>query len=275
MRLTPPIRFALLAILLGACSGGDEAPATVGAPAAGGAEEPAARSAPAAAPRDDARAEADPSLPAGTVRGVITLAGTPPARKPIAMGGVAGCQHDGQVLTESVVAEGGKLANVFVHVKQGLAAEHVPPPPADPAVLDQRGCVYVPHVLGVRAGQPLVVHNSDPASHNVNARPKRPKNDAFNKVQPPKGADIQVVFPEPEVAISFECNLHPWMRSWVAVVENPFFAVSGQDGGFEIAGLPPGRYVLEAWHEVYGRRSLAVELPEAGGARVEIGYAAK
>ncbi|HVS10952.1 MAG TPA: carboxypeptidase regulatory-like domain-containing protein [Planctomycetota bacterium] len=269
------VRFALLAVLLAACSGGEqpEAPAPTAAAAEG--EEAPARATPAGQARDAARAEADPSLPAGTVRGVITLAGTPPPRKPIAMGGVAGCQHDGEVLTESVVASGGKLANVFVRVKDGLAAEDVPPPPVEPAVLDQRGCVYVPHVLGVRAGQPLVIHNGDPASHNVNARPKRPKNEAFNKVQPPQGADIQVVFPEPEVAISFECNLHPWMRSWVAVVENPFFAVSAADGGFEIAGLPPGRYVLEAWHEVYGRRSLPVEVPESGGARVEIGYTAK
>jgi plastocyanin len=194
------------------------------------------------------------------VKGVVHFEGQAPERKPIDMKVAGGCHAGGTVLTEQVIVNDGRLQNVFVRVKSGLAGWIVPPAPSTPVVLNQQGCVYTPHVLGARVGQPIEIQNSDDATHNVNARPKRRKNEDFNQLQLAGSAPLTRTFGEEEVAVSFECNLHPWMNAWVAVVDHPFFAVSGADGSFAIEGLPPGDYELEAWHERLGRATTRVSV---------------
>jgi hypothetical protein len=176
-------------------------------------------------------------------------------------------------LTEDVIVANGGLQNVFVHVKSGLDGWIVPAASAEPVVLDQEGCMYRPRVLGIRVGQKLVVENSDGATHNVHSRPDR--NEGFNRTQPPGGAPVEWVAEKAEVMIPFGCDIHPWMKSWVSVREHPFFAVSGADGSFTIAGLPPGEYTLEAAHEKLGKKTGKVTLSPSGTAEIEFVFTAK
>jgi plastocyanin len=122
-------------------------------------------------------------------------------------------------------------------------------PPSQPEVIQQKGCMYQPHVVAVRANQPLEVINEDPTSHNIHAIPAN--NREWNKAEPP-GAKIDEAFAREEIAIPVKCNVHPWMHSYVAVFKHPYFAVTGKDGSFNLESLPPGTYTIEAWHEKLG-----------------------
>lgn len=254
MRLAPPIGLVLLTF---ACDSGSE---------------PAASAPPPIPPK----VEADPSIPSGVIRGVALFEGEAPPRRPIATGGAPGCEGHGTLLSESAVVADGRLANVFVVARSGFDEASVPPPSPEPAVLDQLGCSYVPHVLAVRVGQPLHVRNSDPTAHNVNAKPKRPQNEAasFNSTQAPGSPEIEVRFEASETQVPFGCDIHPWMRAWVHAVAHPWHAISAADGTFEIAGLAPGRYRFEAIHEWLGTRSFEVDLTPEHGARVTLAWRA-
>jgi hypothetical protein len=132
--------------------------------------------------------------------------------------------------------------------------------PTEPAKLDQQGCHYIPHVIGVRAGQPLEVSNSDNTLHNVHGMPR--ENREFNQGQLVKGVKNTVVFNTPEVLIPFKCDVHAWMNAYVGVVEHPYFAVTAAGGAFELRGLPPGTYTIDAVHEKLGRQSQQITLAE-------------
>jgi plastocyanin len=206
----------------------------------------------------------------GSVRGVVRFAGEAPPRKPLAIAGTAGCRHDTPPLSERVIVTQGRLANVFVYVSAGLEGWTLPAAPEAAVHLDQQGCVYVPHVAGIQVGQTLRVHNGDQATHNVHVRATR--NQSFNVSQPPGGADIERTFDRPEVMVPVVCDIHPWMKSFLGVVEHPFFAVSAEDGTFSIAGLPPGEYTLTAWHEAYDRRKVRVTVQAGQEATVELAF---
>ena len=143
----------------------------------------------------------------------------------------------------------GRLPNVLVHVKSG-AEKYAFATPAEPVTLDQAGCVYKPHVLGIMAGRTLKVISNDATTHNVHAMPRN--NAEWNPSQPPGAAPIEKTFTNPEVMIATMCNQHPWMRADVGVVGNPFYAVTGDDGTFTIKGLPPGTCTIEAWSAIDG-----------------------
>jgi plastocyanin len=160
-------------------------------------------------------------------------------------------------LSEGIIVSKGKLENVFIYVKQGLENYALPKRSA-PAVLDQRGCRYVPHVLGMVAGQTLRVLNSDKAEHNVHPMPR--DNTEWNESQMPGGAPKEHVLEHPELLLPITCNQHPWMKMYVNVVSNPFFAVSDGQGRFSISGLPPGEYTIEAVHEKLGTQSAKVKV---------------
>jgi plastocyanin len=157
-----------------------------------------------------------------------------------------------------LIAADGGLKNVFVHVKQGLDPAYSFAMPSAPVVLDQKGCIYTPRVIGVRAGQPLEILNSDDTLHNVHALPMA--NQDFNTSQ----KKVSRTFTVQEVMVRFKCDVHPWMFAYVGVVAHPFFAVTDASGAFELKGLPPGTYTLEAWHEKFGMRTATVTIDPKG-----------
>ena len=159
--------------------------------------------------------------------------------------------------SEAVVVNNGKLANVFVYVKEGLPTGQSTPP-SQPVVLDQQKCRYVPRVLGVMVGQPFEVTTHDQAIHNVHPMPS--KNSQWNETQMPDDKPIVKKFTAPEMMIRMQCNQHPWMRAYVNVMTNPYFAVSKPDGSFEIKNLPPGEYTLAAVHEKFGEKTMKIKV---------------
>jgi hypothetical protein len=190
----------------------------------------------------------------GTITGTVAYNGTPPAPKKIDTSADAVCgQKNPNLETDDNKVTNGKLANVFVYIKEGTLADGSKigglefEIPTEPVVLDQSGCHYVPHVLGIRANQTLKITNSDPTTHNIHPSPKI--NEEWNQGQPAGGAALEKKFSRAEVLIPVKCNQHPWMKSYIGVLKHPFFAVSAADGTFTIKGVPPGTYTVVAWHE--------------------------
>ncbi len=206
----------------------------------------------------------------GAINGTVNYSNGDPDTA-IKMGADPVCAglHSEPVQTETVVAEAGKLANAFVYVKEGLSGSFSPP--ADSQLLNQEGCRYTPHVSGIMTGQTLVIRNSDPTLHNVHALPT--KNEEFNQGQPFQNMELEKQFMAPEVMVRFKCDVHPWMAAYMGVVDHPFFAVSGADGSFSIAGLPAGDYVLEAWHETLGTQTQSVSVGADGAVDVAFDFA--
>jgi hypothetical protein len=169
-----------------------------------------------------------------------------------------------------VVNENGTLRNVFVYVKSGLEGKTFAVP-GDPVELDQEGCLYKPHVLGIQANQELKVISSDKTTHNIHPLPK--VNREWNISQPPGADPIMRTFTRPEATIPVKCNQHPWMRAYIHVLSHPFYGVSGEDGGFKLEGLPPGDYELEAVHEEYGAMTQKVTVPANGSAPADFAFA--
>lgn len=234
---------ALAGILFVAGCGNKEAPAEQPA-------TPSASTAPAAAPATPI----DPAT-AAAVSGTVKLEGAAPKAAMIDMSQDPACK--GMNMAENVVANGGNLANVFVYVKEGLGNRTFDVP-KDPVVLDQSGCKYHPHVMGVMAGQTVRIVNDDPTTHNIHPTPK--DNREWNESQAPKATPLEKIFAREELMLPVKCNQHPWMRMFVNVVKNPFYAVTGPDGKFEIKGLPPGEYTLAFVQEKYGEQTQKVTL---------------
>jgi len=195
-----------------------------------------------------------PSGQEGSIVGTISFQGAAPAPKAISMEQDPVCASSNpNAAAEDLVVNGDKVQNVFVYIKEGktdkganIAGFSFDPPPT-PATLDQHGCHYVPHVLGIQVKQPFQVVNSDATSHNVNVQAA--KNEKFNQGQGPGAAPIDKKFQRAEVLIPVKCNQHPWMKAYIGVVKHPFYAVTKEDGSYEIKGVPPGTYTVVAWHE--------------------------
>ena len=196
------------------------------------------------------------------VTGHVKLDGKPPEMRTIDMSGQKECaaQHPDPVTEETVVVgEAGELKNAVVSLKkdddQEIAGE--PAVTKDPAVLDQKGCMFEPHVLTMRAGQTLIIKNSDPFAHNTHTQST--VNSPFNMGMPTANAGEKALDqPKAPETFKVKCDLHPWMTGWIAVFDHPYFAVTGDDGTFVIKGLPDGTYTLEAWHERYGVKTAKV-----------------
>lgn len=158
-------------------------------------------------------------------------------------------QHAAPALMQEVETnKKGDLQDVIVFISDGLG-DRTFDPPSQPVVIEQKGCLYEPHVLAMQANQPLEVVNADPVMHNIHPMPSN--NREWNKAEVP-GSKIDESFPRPELAIPVKCNLHPWMRGYIAVFKHPYFMVTGKDGSFDLSHLPPGSYTLTAWHEKLG-----------------------
>ena len=213
----------------------------------------------------------------GSVTGTILFTGTPPPSPVIdtsmdpacAMGGA------GKFTAEQYVVTNGKLANVFVYVKSGPAAAMMSGQVTAPVVMDQRGCRYVPHVIGVQQGGYVEFRNSDVTMHNIHTMPTSVGNETIDISQGPKGAPVAKQFQKPELMIPVRCNNHPWMNAFINVAPTPYFAVSGADGKFEVRGLPPGDYVLGAMHEKLGEKTMNVHVTPNAAVKAEFGFAVK
>jgi len=195
---------------------------------------------------------------AANITGTVKFSGTAPKAQKIAMDADAYCktQHTTPVMTEDVVVNpNGTLKFVYVYVKSGLGDKKFPAP-TDPVVFDQKGCMYSPHVVAVQVGQPLMIRNSDGVLHNIDVRPA--SNQPFNIGQPVQGMETKKSFATPEVMIPVKCDVHPWMHGWIGVQDHPFASVTDETGAFSLKNLPPGTYVIEAWHEKYGTSTQTV-----------------
>jgi len=201
--------------------------------------------APAATPIDQATV--------GSVSGSVKFDGAAPRAQKIDMSQDPACKGANEA--ENVVVDKGNLANVFVYVKDGLGNRTFDVP-KDPAVLDQNGCRYHPHVLGVMTGQTVQIKNDDPTTHNIHPTPK--DNREWNESQPPQAAPIEKTFAREEILLPVKCNQHPWMKMYINVVKSPFYAVTGPDGKYEIKGLPPGDYTIAFVHEKLGTQEQKV-----------------
>jgi plastocyanin len=190
----------------------------------------------------------------GSITGKISYSGTAPEAKKISTDADPACSAKSPNLTtEEWVVKDGKLANTFVYIKSGTiaggskVADYSFPTPSAPVALDQNGCHYKPHVLGVMVNQDINITNSDPTTHNIHFTPK--SNPDWNQSQPNGAAPMTHKLARAEVLVPVKCNQHPWMKSYIGVLKHPFFAVSSEDGSFEIKGVPPGKYTVVAWHE--------------------------
>jgi hypothetical protein len=189
---------------------------------------------------------------AADITGKVKLKGTPKPEIPIDMASSAdkfcGAAHPTPVTTRHyVVGPDNGLANVFVYIKEG--AKPTPATGAQP-LLDQKGCMYEPYVIGAVTGQKIKIQNSDPTMHNIHATPKI--NKEFNLAQPVKGMVTERSFDTPEVLVRMMCNVHGWMFAYIGVVDHPYFSVTEKDGSFKISGLPAGDYTIEAFHQKIG-----------------------
>jgi plastocyanin len=222
-------------------------------------------------------AAAPPLQQGATVTGRVKFTGTRPTNPRIDMSEEAACKAKyttAPPTAETVVVNAnGTLGNVFVYVKAGLPAGAKYPTPATPVVIDQDGCRYHPHVLGIMVGQTLEIRNSDPVLHNIKA--KATKNRPFNVSQPSAGIKTNRTFAAPEVMVALECNVHGWMNAFLGVLPHPFYAVTGTDGSFSLKGLPPGTYTIEAWHEKYGTQTATVTVAATGSKTQDFTFAAR
>jgi plastocyanin len=195
---------------------------------------------------------------AGTITGAALYEGKVPNLKPLAVAAEPMCakKHPTVPNEALVLGAGNAMANVVVRVVGGLPAGKSYPAPTTPVTMDQVGCQYVPHVIGLMVGQPFKVLNSDGVLHNVHALPK--VNKPFNMAMPPTRKEATESFAKEEGMFVVKCDVHPWMQSYIGVFSHPFFAVTGTDGKFTIANLPAGTYEVEAWHEKLGTQKTSV-----------------
>ncbi len=200
----------------------------------------------------------------GTVSGQVHFEGTIPDQTTQQLGGWSACAAqypDGLPHTTDVLVHDGKLQNVVVFIKKGLG-DRVFAVPEETVKSDQKGCLFLPRIMAVRADQPLQFLNSDPTAHNVHGLPQhaRPWNFSLGA----KGASRTISIQTPENSIPIRCDIHGWMRAYVGVFDHPYFAVTEAGGSFSLPNIPPGDYVIVAWHERFGTQEQRLTLEKKG-----------
>jgi hypothetical protein len=238
---------ALLLLSFSGCSGNKPIEPSASGATAAKAPAPAAIARPALK-RPAAFDKISAPKDAGVIIGRVIYQGTPPKPKPINFGPEKVCadlsRENPAVYETLVVNPDSTVKWAFVSIRGNVPGKHSPP--ATPVVIDQRNCIFVPHVAAVMSGQEIEYRNSDPVSHNIRSNARR--NPAFNSIFAAK-ASSKSKLELPEQAIQLKCDIHFWMSAYLHVVQHPFFAVTGDDGSFVITGVPPGNYTLAAWHE--------------------------
>ena len=201
----------------------------------------------------------DPAT-AGAITGKVSYTGPNAKPKAIDMSEDPACvsAHHGKAFDESLlVGPGHSLANAFVYIKSGLEGKIFEVPSA-PVVIDQNGCWFRPRVLGIQTNQILKIVNSDPVTHNIH--PMAEINREWNHSQGPGDPSLNRKFIKPEIMIPVKCNIHSWMRAYIGVLDHPYFAVSKDDGTFQIPNLPPGTYTLAVWQEKLGTQEQQIKI---------------
>jgi plastocyanin len=196
---------------------------------------------------------------ASTITGTVTFEGKAPALRPLAMDADPVCakKHSGPVPNEMLaLGKDNTMGNIMVFVSKGIPAGKTYPAPKTPVVIDQNGCLYKPHVMGIMVGQPYKILNSDGVLHNIHTLPTI--NKSFNQGMTPTVKEVTTSFDKPESVFHIKCDVHPWMSAYLAVFSHPFYSVTGTDGKFTISGLDPGTYEITAWHEKLGTRTATV-----------------
>lgn len=210
-----------------------------------------------------------PKGASGTIEGVVRVVGTVPAPKEIPNASTCTPGQAGPVMADALLVDGDKLKNAFVWLKSALPADG--PPPKEPVIIDQRGCMYAPKVIGARVGQTVVFLNSDPVFHNVHGVAEA--NAGFNDPTPSKDTRLVKVFERPEVMVRAKCDVHPWMAGFVGVVPHDYFAVTSAAGTFRLERVPAGTHEVEIWHESFGKKTLSVSVAADATARLEHAFA--
>lgn len=208
----------------------------------------AAKGASGAAGSGEARADAGSGA---SVVGRVKFTGQLPQPARISMNSDPSCAklHPAPAMSQEFVGgSDNALGNVIVFISDGLGNRAFDTP-TEAVTFQQKGCIYEPHVVALRANQKLKVVNDDNTTHNIHPIPAN--NREWNKAEP-AGSTMEESFPREEIAIPVKCNVHPWMKSYIAVFKHPYFAVTGKDGSFQLPNLPPGEYTVEAWHEKLG-----------------------
>lgn len=198
---------------------------------------------------------------AAVLSGKVAFEGETPAPKPINFGAEKQCaamHGDRMPVSEELVVNPNRTVKwTLVYVKEGAP---VSPAPAEALEVDQKGCMFEPHVAVARAGQKVIFKNSDPVLHNVRSESK--VNKAFNIAQPIQGMTTAKTFAQPEIGIKMRCDVHFWMASFIHVLDHPFYAVTGDDGSYRIDGLPAGAYTIEVWHEKLGTQTAQITVAD-------------
>jgi plastocyanin len=213
---------------------------------------------------------ASPQSGRGTIVGTVHLTAVPAPNPVIKMGGDPNCLkvNAGKRVAADIVLRGadGELANVFVNISGSF-----PPVPAPNAsvTVDQQGCMYHPRVLGAQVGQTLVIKNDDSTLHNIHSISKKY---TFDVSQPPGSMAFNVPLKSEEVVLHVKCNVHPWMTGYIGIANNPYFAVTAEDGKFQISGVPAGQHTIQVWHEVYGSLTQTVDVKAGGTSTVSFTY---
>jgi len=212
----------------------------------------------------------DPAT-AGSIAGLVVFSSAPPPPRPIQMEGDPACSaaHPGPTDAGDVLVRDGKIENAFVWVEKGLEGR-VFERPKEAVVLDQHGCSFAPRIAGAQTGQPIEFTNSDATLHNVHTQPTASSGVNFGLAQ--RGARRAIHVDAPEVMVTVRCDVHPWMRAYVGVLDHPYFAVTKADGAFRFAPLPAGDYTVTVWHERFGKRSATVSVAAGKSATTELRF---
>jgi plastocyanin len=210
----------------------------------------------------------------GTITGTVSLQGVPPpmAMLPIGSEPVCSAQHTGPVPAGDALVHDGRVENAFVYIKEGLENRTFAIPDSV-VTIDQRGCLYHPHVVGAQVGQAITFVNSDELLHNVHGSPH--ESPPWNFGMSVQGSRRTIRVDKPEVMIDLRCDVHPWMHAYLGVLDHPYFAVTGPEGRFIFTDVPPGDYVIAAWHERFGTREARLTLGPKETRDVSFTYSAK